>query len=239
MSYLITHKSRNEKTGPIMVTTSRKHSCPASCALRNNGCYAAAGPLGMLWRRFSAARSNARSFAHGRYRTRIHTLAGLVAAIEAQNVGALWRHNQAGDLAHIGGVIDMDSLRAIARANRKATARGFTYTHHDMTIGANRRAVAAANRLGFRVNLSADTLQAADRLLALNVAPVVVILPHDATANTTTPQGRKVIVCPATQRDDVTCADCGLCARARDFIIGFPAHGVRKKHVTSLVATLS
>lgn len=239
MTYLITKKSGNAKTGPILVTTSRKNSCPTTCALRDNGCYAAAGPLGMLWSRFSAARSAAKSFTQGRYRVRIHTLAGLVSAIEAQNVGALWRHNQAGDLAHTGGVIDRDSLLAIARANRKARARGFTYTHHDMRIARNRRAVAAANRLGFRVNVSADTLESADRLAALNIAPVAVVMPYDATTNTVTPHGRKIVICPATQRDDVTCLDCGLCARARDFIIGFPAHGARKKHVTTYLATLS
>jgi hypothetical protein len=51
----------------------------------------------------------------------------------------------------------------------------------------------------------------------------------DATDNAMTPAGRKVVVCPATQRDDVSCATCALCARQRDVIVGFPAHGVAKK----------
>jgi len=59
---------------------------------------------------------------------------------------------------------------------------------------------------------------------------VTTVLPETQTTNTTTPKGRKVVVCPATIRDDVSCASCQLCAKMRDAIIGFPAHGngVRK-----------
>ena len=59
--------------------------------------------------------------------------------------------------------------------------------------------------------------------------PVVVVLSSDATANAVTPAGRRVVVCPATQRDDVSCATCQLCQRQRDTIVGFPAHGTRKR----------
>ena len=94
-----------------------------------------------------------------------------------------------------------------------------------------------ANRDGFTINLSGNDLQHADQLAALGIAPVTVILPIDAAKNETlqTPQGRKVIPCSATYRDDVTCKTCGLCAIAkRDFIIGFPAHGVTKKKAEAI-----
>ena len=43
-------------------------------------------------------------------------------------------------------------------------------------------------------------------------------------------------VCPATYRDDISCATCGLCQRAnRKVIVGFPAHGSRNK-VASAIA---
>ena len=42
----------------------------------------------------------------------------------------------------------------------------------------------------------------------------------------TTPEGRHVSICPASVRDDVSCATCGVCAIvSRRTIIGFPAHG--------------
>ena len=39
-----------------------------------------------------------------------------------------------------------------------------------------------------------------------------------------TPAGRRIAVCPATY-SNATCRSCGACARVRDTVIGFPAHG--------------
>ena len=39
-----------------------------------------------------------------------------------------------------------------------------------------------------------------------------------------TPAGRRIAICPATY-SDATCKTCGACARVRDAVIGFPAHG--------------
>jgi len=62
-----------------------------------------------------------------------------------------------------------------------------------------------------------------------------VVVPIDTPEKTYTPEGRKIIVCPAQSRDDVTCKSCGLCARAdRDAIIGFRAHGTREKLADSI-----
>jgi hypothetical protein len=94
--------------------------------------------------------------------------------------------------------------------------------------------VAYANAAGFTVNLSANNLAHADDLADLGIAPVVTVLPADATDNTVTPKGRKVVICPATIRDDVSCATCGLCARLRDAIVGFPAHGASKRKAEAI-----
>ncbi|MFX9016061.1 hypothetical protein ABTN29_20580, partial [Acinetobacter baumannii] len=55
--YLITRKTANKITGPIMVTTSPRMTCPLSCAFRKGGegplagvCYAEHGALGgFVW----------------------------------------------------------------------------------------------------------------------------------------------------------------------------------------------
>jgi len=79
------------------------------------------------------------------------------------------------------------------------------------------------------VNLSADSLAEADHLADQAAGPVVVVLAPDQAENLRTPAGRLVVICPATQRDDVTCASCQLCQRAtRPTIVGFPAHGTYK-----------
>jgi hypothetical protein len=39
-----------------------------------------------------------------------------------------------------------------------------------------------------------------------------------------TPAGRRIAICPAAY-SDATCKTCRACARVRDAVIGFPAHG--------------
>jgi hypothetical protein len=146
--------------------------------------------------------------------------------IAALPAGQLWRHNQAGDLPGIGEEVDPVALGQLVAAN--AGRRGFTYTHKHSSEALYW--VKQANIWGFTVNLSANNLQHADQL-ADTGCPVVVVLPVDAPQQTTTPAGRKVITCPATYRDDISCATCQLCQRQRETIIGFPAHGTGKVKV--------
>ena len=148
-----------------------------------------------------------------------------VAAVAALPAGQLWRHNQAGDLPGDGRTVDPVALGELVAANRGR--RGFTYSHY--RDPASLRWIRAANEWGFTVNLSANDLVDADRLAETGAGPVVVVLPSSQTTNTATPAGRRVVVCPATQRDDVSCATCQLCARQRSTIVGFPAHGTRRR----------
>jgi hypothetical protein len=119
--------------------------------------------------------------------------------------------------------------------------RGFTYTHKPMDNPVNRAAVERANKAGFIVNVSANDVSHADALAAAGVWPLVTVLPRDingaATPVVTTPAGRKVSVCPATYRDDVSCATCGLCARGgRKSLVGFPAHGAAARRASEVAS---
>ena len=220
----LTMKSRNVKTGPIPVSTTAAESCPSACPFNNaneGGCYAESGPLALHWRKVSDGRSGE---SYDRF----------VAKIAALPKGQLWRHNQAGDLQGVGDKIDAIALQALVRANDGK--RGFTYTHKPATTN-NAAAIADANANGFTVNLSGNNVNHADTLADLDIGPVVVVLPIDAKENTTTPKGRKIVVCPATQRENVSCATCKLCAIAdRDFIVGFPAHGTSKKKANAIAS---
>lgn len=211
----LTLVSRNVKTGPIPVSTTSAESCPTACPFNNaNGCYAASGPLAIHWRKVTNGLSGD---SYGAFLDKVSRLMK----------GQLWRHNQGGDLVGAGDTLDVQALALLVKANKGK--RGFTYTHKPLDNQAERDAIRDANKGGFTVNLSGNTLAHADTLADMGIAPVVVVLPHDATSNTTTPKGRKVVVCPATQRDDVSCASCGLCQKQRDSIVGFPAHGTSKR----------
>jgi hypothetical protein len=98
----------------------------------------------------------------------------------------------------------------------------------------------------------------ADTLAALDIAPVVTVLPVDqgrkakgdtwleteaeyrARVNVVqqTPQGRTVSICPATYKDNVSCASCQLCQRKeRKTIVAFPAHGTSKNKASAIAAS--
>jgi len=216
MQVHLTLKSSNAKTGPIPVSTSESSTCPKTCG-QYSTCYAKSGPLAIHWKAVDSKRGT--------------DWTAFCQSIASLPDGQLWRHNQAGDLPGTDARIDAQALKALVRANRGR--RGFTYTHKPMTT-ANARAVSHANANGLTVNLSADTLAQVDTLKALNIGPVVVVLPWDQTENIKTATGHTVVICPATQRDNVTCASCKLCAWSeRDVVIGFPAHGSKKKQVKS------
>jgi hypothetical protein len=219
----LTMKSGNKKTGPIPVSTTTALTCPPACPFNRaneGGCYADGGPLRIQWDRVTSGKAGM-------------DWDNFVRAVSDLPDGQLWRHNQAGDLPGNGDTIDADALARLVTAN--TGKRGFTYTHKPMTPE-NMAAVQSANASGFVINLSGNNLSHADELADLSIGPVVTVLPADQTENTVTPKGRKVVVCPATQREDVSCMTCGLCARLRDAIVGFPAHGAAHKKANAIAS---
>ena len=217
MRYQLTLKSRNKKTGPIPVSTTSDDTCPDVCPFKAGGCYAKGGPLAIVWRRVDDQGSN---------------LAEFCDAISALPAGQLWRHNQAGDLPGVNGTINGRDLNRIVKANKGK--HGYTYTHKP-TTAKNRRAIAKANASGFTVNLSANNADHADQLVALGIGPVVTVVPSNAKVGSLkTEAGNKIVICPASYRDDVTCSDCGLCQRQRKAIVGFPAHGQAHKQASAI-----
>ena len=216
----LTLKSANEKTGPIPVSTSSAETCPSACPLKGNGCYAQQGPLSWHWKKVTQGKRGT-------------SWTEFLASIKALPDGQVWRHNQAGDLPGRDNAIDAGKLAELTQAN--TGKRGFTYTHKPMDTATNRDAVQLANEQGFTVNLSANNLQHADEPKALNIAPVVVVVPEETTRLTYTPAGNKVVVCPAQQRDDVACASCKLWSVQNRAIVAFRAHGASKRKVSELV----
>jgi hypothetical protein len=221
----ITPKSANEKTGALVVTTSARATCWDGCAFFLSGCYALGGPLGLHWAAVSKGE---------RGQIWPDFLRDLAAAL-ARNPAKIWRHNQAGDLPGDGARIDRTALLQLARVSRDSGRVGFTYTHKPLLPGqapeaaANLRALREAARAGFVVNASANNPGHADALADLGL-PVCVTVPEETAATSATPAGRKIIVCPAQQREGVTCATCGLCSKAkRSVIIGFRYHGAGKR----------
>jgi hypothetical protein len=178
----------------------------------------------------------------------------------------LWRYAQAGDLPGYGPQIDGTLLEELVAANTGRNVIAFTHKPvlgDDPVVAQNRRLIIAAINAGFTINLSADNTAHADKLAELGIAPVVTVLARayarkavrhrfkrrpDQWAETIgewryrtaslpryTPAGRRIAICPATY-SDATCKSCGACARVRDAVIGFPAHGAWRQVEAAMAA---
>jgi hypothetical protein len=152
---------------------------------------------------------------------------GFLSKVREIPEGSLWRFNQAGDIPHSNGRINVVMLRSLTLANKGK--RGYGYSHHVLT-SENVKALRAANDNGFTVNVSTNRIQDVDKAMETGL-PVVTVLPLGTTGRVqTTEGGNKVLVCPATLGREITCQECGLCQkRDRSFAIGFIAHGAGKK----------
>jgi ferredoxin len=213
----------NSKTGPMLTVMTDQGTCPDSCPLKfstdektgekkDGPCYAKGVRMLTHWQKMRDAMS-AQEFAL--------LLKRKVAK------GQLWRMATAGDMPGKCETVNEKEFNIIVKANEGR--KGFTYSHK-YNLAGNIVLFKKALKKGFVVNLSANNVEHAD-VLADQGLPVVCVLPMDATEKSyNTPQGRKIVTCPYALDKTKTCNVCGLCAKGdRSFIIGFPAHGTRKR----------
>ena len=220
----ITKKSSNVKVAPLPVTTSERKTCPTTCPFYDKGCYAKSGPLAIHWKKVSN-------------NTQANTTdwQGLCKFVESLPAKQLWRHNQAGDLPSTNGLIDGGLMLDLMKANQASKARGWTYTHHSLNRD-NVMLLRAVNLGGFTVNASTESLEDADKAMAQKL-PTVVVVPNDKPLPKNTPDGHKVVLCPAqVEGKSVTCSQCGLCSQSkRKCVVAFMAHGNAAKHINQLL----
>ena len=211
--------SNNRKLGGIPATITSAETCPDSCAFFGQGCYAEFHLMRVHWS--SVERTG-------------EPWAALLRHVRALPAGSLWRHNEAGDLPGVGRAIAVAPLLELILAN--VGRRGFTFTHKRPRSTRELMAFRAARDAGFTINLSADSLEQADELADLGIAPVAVVVPTNTPeAGTVTSAGRKVVICPNETRG-LTCGDCQLCAVPhRKSVIAFRAHGQMRQRVSELV----
>ncbi len=215
MRFLFVRSSTNVKIGPMPAVMASRDTCPATCKLQGAGCYAEHGPSAIHWGRLSTGDG-------GRTAVDFDQLLHLIRALPRK---IRWRYGTAGDLPR-----DRADVLRLADANQGREAIVFTH-------GRDFDTYREAGRRGLHINVSTDS--AADADAVLDAAPdlsVVTVLPYTATRGRhRTPAGREIAICPATYAKRVNCTTCNLCSasRPRGVIVGFPAHGSRKKVVTA------
>lgn len=213
----LTRVSSNKKTGPIPVSTSAEETCPSTCPLFGNGCYANAGPLKLHWSKVSG----------GERGMNWDEFCATIAKLPKRQ---LWRHNQAGDLPHIHEYIEENATLQLVKANKGKN--GFTYTHHDTNKPHNLKIVELCNAGGFTVNLSGNNPSHAAELRKQTNLPTVSVVTAEFWngKKKVTHDGVDFVQCPAEYNAETSCATCGACAVAsRSSVIGFTVHGTQKK----------
>ena len=138
--------SSNSKIGKMPATNSSRLTCPNSCPFKLNGCYADGYYTSLNWNKVTSGERGSE-------------WPEFLASIKAIKPAQLWRHNVSGDLRpspNNNELIDSKALTQLATAN--SDSRGFTYTHY-LPSKHNIRAIRKANKLGFTVNLSANSIR--------------------------------------------------------------------------------
>jgi hypothetical protein len=224
LKFHLTQESSNRKTGEIPVSSSPRQTCPASCPFAGgNGCYGDNHGLNFHWDKVS---DGSRGVNAGEFFR-------LIAALLP---GTLWRHNQVGDLpATAAGKISRRFLKGLIAANKGK--RGYTYSHHDLSLGENLSLLRMANRQGFTVNASTETESAADSAIASGLPAVLTVASTEQRITWPTAGGNRVVTCPAQRVNDLTCKACELCfKRPRKLVIAFVAHGSGKNKVNAAIS---
>ena len=190
------------------------------------GCYAMTGPLALHWNKVSDG-SRGKS-----WRDHLADLATLP-------LFSPLRLNQSGDLPHSAGKISRRYLVALLQVIKRRKLQAWTYTHHDLAKGENAELLRRAFRSGLTINVSTESVAAADAAIAAGL-PAMITVPSTETRSTwRTPERNLVMVCPAHCRA-TDCSQCMRChKRGKRVIVAFTAHGTRKKKADQLLTNLN
>lgn len=199
--------SENRKTGLVAATYAPiKKTCPKSCPLYKNGCYAQDGFTGMQNLQLERNAQNTPPLE--------------LARIEAQKIRELDVPKGRPLRLHVTG--DCSSVRAaevLAAAARSYPGPVWSYTHSWRFIP--RRAWGTIS-----IFASCETLHEANRARDRGYTPALVVAQHPENGKAWRDRwGRKWVPCPEQTRN-VKCVDCKLCFDPPEEIgITFAAHG--------------
>lgn len=207
----VTLKSANKKTGPMAATYRTVESCPTACFHHpDNGgtCYGATGHGGGVFRIASKYGVD--------HMGKVRALAGDLPA------NGMLRLNVVGDFLNDAGDLDVDYVDAVndvARARPDVTIIAYTHAWRRLS----------PDLFDFVVNASCETADDVDKARANGWQAVLVLADDDDPLIGARVADKRVIVCPEQRSDRVNCANCGLCAKERPTVVGFIAHGARRR----------
>ena len=206
-------KSGNAKTGPVSVTYASQSSCPKTCPLLNNGCYAELGYVRLVTNRLNKQPA-----------TPID-----VAKAEAEALNKLSGTRPL--RCHVVGDCSTDETAKIVSEAAKRFPVAWSYTHAWRTV----------KRSSWNnVSILASVEKLSDAKLAhKRKYPSAIIVNKFKSMKAWVEDGFRIIPCPA-QTKDINCTQCKLCWKSdwlhqSKSVIAFEAHGSKKNTVKELV----
>ena len=209
--FKITKRSGNKKVGPVTTFKSDRNSCPDTCSLKRNGCFAENAPLVWHWDKVSKVGFE------------IESLASQIRKLPPTHI----RWFEAGDLPKDeSDQIDFKGLKLLNHAAKKHNA-SWGYTHNkDPDV---LKFVQSLDNVA--INASAESTKEAADLAQKGIDTVAVV--RTFPSKSWREHGQRFVACP-NQTTGVTCYECGngkpLCSKKdRSYTIAFKTHGARVK----------
>jgi hypothetical protein len=219
-SVKMVERSENAKTGPVANTFVSQATCPRDCPLRDAGCYAQHGPIGLITRGLNRSRDSA----------------ARAAEREAAAIDALNPHRVLDLRVHVvGDCRDSRSAALVGGAMARFQARSgrgaWTYTHAW-------RDIPAVAWQGASVIASCETVEQVREARARGYATALV-LPRKGAA----PKGIKAVAC-RHEAKGTQCVDCRRCLDAKGLhkrgeTVVFHVHGTRFKTVSRMLEKMA
>ena len=166
----------NSKTGAMLLVRSPRSTCPESCGLKGNGCYAENFPLALHWLKQDTTGVD---------------FSVVLYAIRTLPKGSIWRLFEAGDFEpspENPELISSQQVISLLAANKDK--RGFGYTHYPVLP--NLETLQLMNASGLTINVSADSLEQAKPYFELGLPTTLLVaenFPKDKTVD-----GLRVVV---------------------------------------------
>lgn len=214
--------SKNVKLGSnVDVTyTSIKHSCPSSCKLKNQGCYAQVGNVGIHSKKLEEGTATPLQVAKEEAEAIKNSHKG------KQIFGNFLRLHVSGDARTRPAVSVL--VQAVRTWQARGGALAWTYTHAW-------RAVPRETWKQISTLASIDNFSEASEAKAQGYVPAIVVS-HFENDKSFIKNDTKWIPCPAQTKETVTCSSCKLCLNDKKLKqinagIAFSAHGVLKNKI--------
>ncbi len=217
----LTLESGNRKIGNIAATyLPIKQTCPSSCVLKDNGCYAQVGYVGMHVIRLQILMDGKKTYDIIRMEAREIAKAGPSANGKSLRL-------------HVSGDARTTKTANLLRdAATKWKGKVFTYTHAWRDIPRDAWGTIS-------VLASVENVKQAKEAIDMGYAPAMTVAHHPSNGKAFYDNGIKVIPCPQ-QTKEVTCEKCKLCMNdsmlyRQNAVISFAVHGVRKKKALAVI----